>query len=358
MNLTLNDITNGKSKLRKSIKRMKMRSRWAMSKLTEWPIRLGMPNFYYELHEEHVSVDLWKDKAWCSDEKINGMPIEIIRTRRNISILGPGHIGNLNEKLSYLRNNLLKSLPEGAAVIGEMWYVDGFKALYASLAKNTPYIGCHFNYEKVRIALFDIIAYSNRHLFNAPYMERRHILESLPLTEKSLQLSIKCWKNTKQFFDRIVMNGGEGIILRRRNGMIGDTILKIKIFSSFEVKVTGIIKEKEGWLMVKVTSKDNFVLGIAIIPMDTHNTWLGLKNSARLINSTIEVKPAFRNKGLPLFKVCHIRNEKTPYLFRELPWEYKSNENIQAQEKKLHSFKTIRLAEEYITKSIQAKEPV
>jgi len=91
--------------------------------------------------------------------------------------------------------------------------------------------------------IFDILYNKGKDVRNLPYHERRDILvgylENISADKKHLHITPVETQDKEQFYQDIIAQGGEGIILKDREATYGNGWAKVKRTSTYDVVITG-----------------------------------------------------------------------------------------------------------------------
>ena len=295
-----------------SLWRMRIRLRWALLRATGRVPRFGLPHPFRDFPPAAVLDGL----GWIADEKLDGIPVQVAVRRGSVRIapLERGMRGEL--ALPRLAALLRRRAPDGSLLVGELWHPAGAGRLGRSLRSGRVPAGA-------RLAPFDALAWSGRLLLGEPFHARRARLEKAFGTGGPVAPPRRSgMEGSRVFFARVIRRGGEGVVRRRRDALIGDPAWRLKAVPTFELVVQGVHAEAGGKVALSVGTGDKFV-GIAVVERGDDGTWLGCRKPEGLRGAVVEVEPRIMSpthRPLPLFRARRVRPHKR--LASRLPWPF------------------------------------
>ena len=177
----------------------------------------------------------WEDEFWIADEKIEGIRLLIKSDGKENRMFTRGG------KEVYIKWLKKIRFPRGL-YDGELTVENGISSDVMHCIVKEP--------ECLKWVVFDMIQYEDNDMINDPYIFRRDFLEIYfgGLNNPRIRLSKTATYDRKKFYDEIVENGGEGIILKDRRASYvpgsRNFWIKVKKKDTWDVVITRVGERK------------------------------------------------------------------------------------------------------------------
>lgn len=195
----------------------------------------------------------WDSEEVVAEEKYDGSRYLMYITpdgsrffsRRKSDVTGKPveKTGNLPHLKKFYSKELI--ILDGEIIAGENQTSNEVTSIMGSLPERAIDLQEKRGY--VNYVVFDILYYYNKNVMGSRWYLRRKILDNLlnDFNNSYINPSRFVVDNKKRFYEEIVENGGEGVILKNRNGIyvpdkrpVGNWI-KVKKYETFDVVITG-----------------------------------------------------------------------------------------------------------------------
>lgn len=218
-----------------------------------------------ELLEERFSSD-----DWVAEEKFDGARYLMFITKdgnrffsRQISVKDDLPVEKTNN-IPHLSGLDLKSF-DGTVLDGEIFppthnWGDTTKVMGSlpeeAIRKQKESIGW------MEYHVFDILYFKGKNVMNESLQQRRASLSEIPF-DKELKLTVQIKNNKREFYDKIVAKGGEGVILKNINSTYRpgerdkDVWMKVKKSQTFDVVTVGFQEPKQYSVNVEGETVEN-----------------------------------------------------------------------------------------------------
>lgn len=197
---------------------------------------------------------MWDDfSGYAAEEKLDGarflMFIKEDGNRfssRHVSTKS-GLFSEKTDNFPHLRNQVLSEL-SGTVLDGEI--VTGQNVMdVMSVVGGSPSTALRYQMEHgwVKYIIFDILKYNGQSVTSEFYKDRRYLLTRIfsEYNFQNISLINSVEINKKAFYESILKNGGEGIVLKKLTSHYGEDWIKVKRESSYDVVILGFEPPEE-----------------------------------------------------------------------------------------------------------------
>jgi ATP-dependent DNA ligase len=204
---------------------------------------------------------VWEDAGWVAEEKLDGARYILhllpnanrLFSRRKSTVDGlrverTDNVPHLRD----LKHKLKGTILDGEIVVGKHCRSNDVARIMGSNCNRAAEVQEASGY--VTYKVFDILVLKGTDLRNLPYHERYSILEEVleELDSDYMEAPERATKNKKEFFERIIKAGGEGVILKDLEGRYiegsrSTAWAKVKRESTWNVICTGFTRGKNAF---------------------------------------------------------------------------------------------------------------
>lgn len=188
---------------------------------------------------------IWTDPRYIAEEKKNGSMVWGLLTKKGISLVSrrksvTGDLLHKEDFVPHLRDIPIPKELIGTKFAGELYHPMGFHFL-SSMLNSIPdkTVEVQKRYGKIKLAPFELVEPANKKNL-LPYSKRREILEDITkkLDSDFIKVPQSTNKNKKQFYKKIISQGGEGIVLKNIDEVYGKgTWFKSTPHPHFDAKI-------------------------------------------------------------------------------------------------------------------------
>jgi len=254
-------------------------------------------------------VDWWESEEVIAEEKFDGSRYLMYLTpqgsrffsRRKSDITGKPveKTENLPHLNHYSADKLV--ILDGEIIAGEGQTSNEVTSIMGSLPERA--VGLQEQRGYVNYIVFDILYTNDKNIMSKPWYERRHFLQSFAkeIPSKHMRPSDFRLADKQDYYEEIVEQGGEGVVLKNINGLyipdkrpVGNWI-KVKKYSTYDVIITGF-EPPEKVYTGKYLDNWSFWEGDTPVTRYYYNGWIGAVKFGAFVDG--EFKEIGRTSGM------------------------------------------------------------